>query len=90
MPKKKKNFWYWLGQAAIGVASIAVTFSDNILGASFPEHTWVNQMAIPIGAATKFLWDRVLYTKDALPGKSHNKVYDALPNTFTGIRGSKK
>lgn len=89
MPSKRKNFWYWLGQAAIGISSIAVTFSDNILGASFPEHTWVNQMAIPIGVGVKFLWDRVLYKKDILPGKNTNKAYDAIPNAFTGLRGSK-
>lgn len=89
MPKKEKNFWYWAGQVALGVGSIAVTFSDNILGASFPEHTWVNQMAIPIGAGVKLLWDRVLYQKNALPGKLTNKVYDKVPNAFTGLRGSK-
>lgn len=88
MPSKK-NFWYWIGQAAIGLASIAVTFSGTILNTSFPEHTWVNQMAIPIGAATKFLWDRVLYQKSKLPGKTTNKVYDSIPNAFTGVRGSK-
>ena len=89
MPKKKKNFWYWLGQTGIGLASVAVAFSDTILGKSFPEHTWVNQMAIPIGAASKFLWDRVRYQKNILPGKVHNKVFDAIPNAFTGLRGSK-
>lgn len=90
MSRRKRNFWYYLGQTALGIASIAVTFSSTILDKSFPEHTWVNQMAIPLGVTIKFLWDRILYRRDELPGKLNSRYMDAIPDAFTGIKGSSK
>jgi len=81
--KKKKNFWYWLGNAAVGLFGVALTYSDKILPAVFPEHTVVNQLALPISAGLKFLWDGWKYRKGKIADHG-KKLMDKLPS---GVRG---
>ena len=88
MSSKKNNFWYWLGQTALGLVSIAVTFSPQILEV-FPDHTVVNQFAIPIGLGMKFIWDSWKYRRNTLP-ESQTKLLDIIPNGITGVKGSIK
>ena len=90
MSKKKGNFWYWLGQTALGLATIGVAFSAEILDLSFPEHTAVNKLAIPIGLGAKYLWDRVLYQRGTMPSSKTEAVMDMLPDKLTGIKDSKR
>lgn len=87
--KKKKSIWHNIAQTLLLLASIGVTFSEKIIGVSFPEHTVVNQLAIPISLGAKFLWDRVLYKKDNL-GSGMTRVMDVIPNWATGEKGINK
>ena len=81
--KKKENIWYWLGNSLVGLAGIAVTYSDVILPKIFPAHTLVNQLAIPISLGLKFLWDSREYRKGTIAphGKS---LLDNVPDKITG------
>lgn len=83
-----KNFLYWAGNALVGLAGIAVTFSDKILPTVFPEHTVVNQLAIPISFGLKFLWDSWKYRKGTI-ANSGKTMLDKVSNKATGIYGSK-
>ncbi len=87
--KKRKNFWYWLGNAVVGLLGISVAYSDKILPAAFPEKTIVNKLAIPISIGLKFLWDSWRYKKGSI-ADSGKKLYDKLPDGVTGRFNSKK
>lgn len=75
--KDKKNIWYWLGNAAVGLLGIGVAFSDQIINVSFPEKTLVHQLSIPISFGLKFVWDLWRHKQGKLPD-SAAKMYDKI------------
>ena len=81
--EKKKNWLYWLGNAAVGIFGLAVTYSDAILPKVFPEHTLVNQLALPIGAGIKFLWDSWKYQRGTIAPQG-KVMLDSIPDRITG------
>ena len=80
---KKKNWLYWLGNAAVGLFGIAVTFSGEILPKIFPEHTLTNQLALPLSAALKFLWDSWKYQRGTIAPQG-KIMLDNIPDAVTG------
>lgn len=89
MPEeKKKNIWYWLGNAAVGLTGIAITYSDKILPKVFPDHTVVSQLAIPISVGLKFLWDSWQYRKGTISPQGKT-LLDKVSDKITGTYNSK-
>ena len=84
---KKKSFWYWLGNTAVGLLGTAVYFSDAIIPEVFPEKTIAHKLAIPISYGIKYLWDSWKYRKGELHPTAE-KLLDKLPNAITGKKGS--
>ena len=82
-PQTKKNFWYWLGNAAVGLAGVAVTFSDKIIDVAFPDYTVVSKLAIPISLGVKFLWDSWKYRNGTISDSGKN-LLDKVPDKVTG------
>jgi len=80
---KKQNIWYWLGNTAVGLIGLGVTYSDYILPKVFPSHTLVNQLALPISVGLKFLWDSWKYRKGKIAPHGKN-ILDKISDKITG------
>lgn len=80
--EKKKNFWYWLGNFAVGALSIGITFSDQIFG-QFPAHTFVKQWGWLISPILKFGYDSWKYQSGTI-APAGKRLLDAGPNWLTG------
>lgn len=83
-----KNLLYWMGNVAVGLTGIAITFSDKIIPAVFPERTLIHQLALPVAATLKFLWDSWKYRKGTIAPHA-KELYDKAPNRITGKYNSK-
>lgn len=86
--QKKKNLLYWIGNTLVGLVGISVAYSDVILPKVFPDHTIVNQLAIPISVGLKFLWDSWKYRNGTI--SEHGKLLlDKVTDKITGTYNSK-
>lgn len=89
MPEQKKQtVWWWTKTVLQGLATTAISFTPEILGL-FPEHTLAFKLAIPAGFLVKYLVTKTHYEKDTLPSGVAAQL-DKVPNSITGVRGSKK
>lgn len=79
---RKDNIWYWLGNTAVGLLGIGITFSDKIFS-QLPEHTTLHQWGWLIAPSLKFIYDSFKYRKGTI-ASSGKRLYDILPNGITG------
>jgi len=86
--QQKHNFKWWLKTVGQVTLTTAITFAPEILHI-FPEETLAFKLALPIGFALKMLAMKTEYQKDVLPS-GMTKLIDSVPNSVTGVKGSKK
>lgn len=84
----KRTFWWYAAELGKTLAITAVGFTPEILKL-FPEHTVAFKLAIPIGFAVQMFRNRIKYEKNNLPS-GVTKHFDKIPNSITGIKGSKQ
>lgn len=85
---EKKGLWYWTKTIGQGVAVTAITFAPEIMQI-FPEHTLIFKLALPAGFLLKWIMAKKDYQKNELP-TGLTKLFDKIPDRYTGIKGSKK
>jgi hypothetical protein len=84
----KKNFWFYVKEIGKFTLSTALTFLPEIIGATTPEYTVLGKIGGFAGYAWQMYGFRDKYVKDVLP-QYIGKVMDSIPNSITGVRGSK-